>query len=63
MAHFATDFQSIVEGLLSIPEIAYENRSGKPMPSPKAKPAQLKGAKWEEPDLTTRYPVLSTHFA
>jgi hypothetical protein len=47
-----------VEGLLSIPELAYENRSGKPLRRGKRKPAQVKGKQWEESDLPSRYPIL-----
>ena len=47
------------EGLLSIPEQAYENRSGKPLRLAKQKPAQVKGKQWEEPELPSRYPILS----
>ena len=47
-----------VEGLLSIPELAYENRSGKPLRLAKRKPAQVKGRQWEESDLQSRYPIL-----
>jgi hypothetical protein len=46
------------EGLLSIPQLAYENRSGKPLRLAKRKPAQVKGKQWEESDLQSRYPIL-----
>jgi len=48
----------LVEELLSIPKLAYENRSGKPLRMAKRKPAQVKGKQWEEPDLQIRYPIL-----
>lgn len=47
-----------VEGLLSIPELAYENRSGKPLRLAKRNPALVKGRQWEESDLQSRYPIL-----
>jgi hypothetical protein len=47
-----------VEGLLSIPELAYENRSGKPLRLAKRKPARVKGKQWDESDLQSRYPIL-----
>ncbi|MEP7366225.1 MAG: DUF4240 domain-containing protein [Acidobacteriota bacterium] len=52
-----------VEGLLSIPEVAYESRSGKPLRLAKRKPAQVKGKAWEESDLQNRYPILHTRYA
>lgn len=52
-----------VEGLLSIPEVAYENRSGKPLRLPKPKPKKIKGNTWEESDLPNRYPILHARYS
>ena len=52
-----------VEALLSIPEVAYESRSGKPLKLAKRKPALVKGKAWEESDLQDRYPILNTQYA
>lgn len=52
-----------VEGLLAIPEIAYESRSGKPLRPAKPKRRHLKGKAWEESDLQNRYPALQAKYA
>jgi hypothetical protein len=52
-----------VEGLRAVPEVAYENRSGKPLRPAKRKPAQLKGEAWEESELQSRYPRLYARYA
>lgn len=52
-----------VEGLISIPEVAYENRSGNPLRLPKRRPTRIKGKEWEESDLPKRYPILHARYA
>ncbi|MEZ5351838.1 MAG: DUF4240 domain-containing protein [Bryobacteraceae bacterium] len=51
-----------VEGLLSIPEVAYENRSGKPLRPRKRKTTKVKGQEWDESDLQNRYPILYARY-
>jgi hypothetical protein len=51
-----------VEGLLSVPELAHESRSGKTLRLPKRKASKMKGKKWEEEDLPMRYPGLCRRY-
>lgn len=50
------------EGLLSVPAIAYERRTGKFLQPRKASSYKLKGDQWEEHELETRFPEVCKYY-
>jgi hypothetical protein len=51
------------EGLLSVPEIAYESRTGKFLRSRKVSSYKLKGVQWEEEQLESFYPEVCKFYS
>jgi hypothetical protein len=62
-AHVPPGQETLAEGLMSVPALAYENRAGKPLVLAKAKLLKLQGNPWEEAELKARYPELYERYS
>ncbi len=48
--------------LLGVAAVAYEARSGEPLPFPKRKISPVRGNPWQEEELAVRYPEIFSHY-